>query len=142
MTLRKLGWLFIFAIALLFACAQSQQRHVNLISPSGRLLANNTGQLKELVAKLYRIQNPDSIEILQIIYDLEDTQTIARVKFQYQRQPEEMMIYINNVDPKAHGSLLDNCKLTAFVTKTQPVVVVLTGNKQSSTSNRDSSCKN
>ncbi len=137
MSLRKLAWIFILALALLFACGRSQQRHVNLISPSGKLLANNIDQLKDLLAQLYKIQDPDSIEILQIVYDLEDTQTIATVKFSYKQDFKKMMIYINNVDPKAKGSLLDNCKLTAFVTKTQPVVVVLTGKKNDSTSSKD-----
>ena len=141
MTFRKLAWILVLAVSLLFACGKSNQRHVNLISPSGKLLANNTGQLKELLARLYNIQNPDSIDILQIVYDLEDTQTIATVKFEYKQDAKKMMIYINNVDPKSKGSLLDNCKLTAFVTKTQPVVVVLTGKKADTTAKKDTTSK-
>ena len=140
MKYKNLLLLFVFALSALWAC-QNNQRHINLISPSGKLLARNTQEIRDLLAKIHKADSNATIKIININYDSQDSITTATVNYIYNNKKLKMLIYINDYDPQCEGSLLENSKIKVFVAENQPVVVVLTKKSNSNSTQKDSTCR-
>ncbi len=139
MKYKNLLLLFVFALSALWAC-QNNQRHINLISPSGKLLARNTQEIRDLLAKIHKADSNATIKIININYDSQDSITTATVNYIYNSKKLKMFIYINDYDPQCEGSLLENSKIKVFVTENKPIVVVLTKKSKKQNSQRDTTC--
>ncbi len=139
MNYKNFALLFVFALAALFSC-NNHERHVNLISPSGKLLARNTQEIKDFLAKIHKADSSNTIKILNINYDSQDSITTATVNYTYKSKKRKMLIYINEYDPQCEGSLLENSNIKVFITENQPIIVVLTRKTKPKKSTKDSTC--
>ena len=122
--------IFIFltiAFLTLWGCSNEQDEPVNLISPTGRLLAKNTREIKKLIVKFNQdITNIDSIHLKKISYREKDSVTVAQVDYSYGDKQKSTYIYLNNVDSSNKDkTLLEYSKKTVIVQPDQPVVIIL-----------------
>ncbi len=120
--------LIISAIFLSDACNFNSEEPVNLISPSGRLLARSTKEIKKLIVKFNdEVQSTDSVRINKITYDEEDSVTVARISYSYGNKQKNTIIYMNLTDTMSNEkTLLENSKMTVIVQPNQPIVIILT----------------
>ncbi len=117
----------VFVLSLLFSCQKESQRPVNLISPSGLLLAKNTYELKKIIKKTNNeISDPDDITVKKIFYDEEDSVTVAKISYSYNGQDDKLIIYMNKCDSCSNQILLENRKLIIIKQKNHPAVIIIT----------------